>query len=74
MFRMPIIDRVKDMGAVAMGKVESGTVRVGDSLLLMPNKVVYLFILWVAVSLFNMKRVKIVYELAGSSKSCCHIY
>lgn len=42
---MPIIDRVKDMGAVVMGKVESGTVRVGDSLLLMPNKVVYLFIL-----------------------------
>ncbi|KAG4950915.1 hypothetical protein JHK82_045863 [Glycine max] len=37
-FRMPIIDRVKDMGAVVMGKVESGTVRVGDSLLLMPNK------------------------------------
>ena len=74
MFRMPIIDRVKDMGAVVMGKVESGTVRVGDSLLLMPNKVVYLFILWVAVSLFNMKWVKIVYELAGSSESCCHIY
>lgn len=57
-----------------MGKVKSGTVSVGDSLLRMPNKVVYLFILWVAVSLFNMKRVKIVYELAGSSKSCCHIY
>ncbi|MED6124319.1 hypothetical protein PIB30_057869, partial [Stylosanthes scabra] len=38
-FRMPIIDKFKDMGTVVMGKVESGTVREGDSLLVMPNKV-----------------------------------
>ncbi|GLT87582.1 hypothetical protein SLE2022_056610 [Rubroshorea leprosula] len=37
-FRMPIIDKFKDMGTVVMGKVESGTVREGDSLLVMPNK------------------------------------
>ncbi|XP_027340784.1 eukaryotic peptide chain release factor GTP-binding subunit ERF3A-like isoform X2 [Abrus precatorius] len=37
-FRMPIIDRFKDMGTVVMGKVESGTVREGDSMCVMPNK------------------------------------
>ncbi|XP_054817466.1 uncharacterized protein LOC129317134 isoform X1 [Prosopis cineraria] len=36
--RMPILDKFKDMGTVVMGKVESGTVREGDSLLVMPNK------------------------------------
>lgn len=38
-FRMPIIDKFKEMGTVVMGKVESGSVREGDSLLVMPNKV-----------------------------------
>ncbi|XP_038894704.1 eukaryotic peptide chain release factor GTP-binding subunit ERF3A isoform X1 [Benincasa hispida] len=38
-FRMPIIDKFKDMGTTVMGKVESGTVREGDSLLVMPNKI-----------------------------------
>ncbi|KAG5543616.1 hypothetical protein RHGRI_016386 [Rhododendron griersonianum] len=37
-FRLPIIDKFKDMGTVVMGKVESGSVSEGDSLLLMPNK------------------------------------
>ncbi|KAM7280372.1 hypothetical protein ACFE04_007506 [Oxalis oulophora] len=37
-FRMPIIDKFKDMGTVVMGKVESGSLREGDSLLVMPNK------------------------------------
>lgn len=37
--RMPIIDKFKDMGTVVMGKVESGSIREGDSLVLMPNKV-----------------------------------
>ncbi|KAF7819945.1 eukaryotic peptide chain release factor GTP-binding subunit ERF3A [Senna tora] len=36
--RMPILDKFKDMGTVVMGKVESGSVREGDSLLVMPNK------------------------------------
>jgi len=36
---MPIIDRFKDMGTVVMGKTEAGTVRTGDMLLVMPNKV-----------------------------------
>ncbi|CAH2037057.1 unnamed protein product [Thlaspi arvense] len=37
-FRMPIIDKFKDMGTVVMGKVESGSIREGDSLIIMPNK------------------------------------
>ncbi|KAK6249759.1 hypothetical protein SCA6_003764 [Theobroma cacao] len=37
-FRMPIIDKFKDMGTVVMEKVESGSVLEGDSLLVMPNK------------------------------------
>ncbi|KAK3034092.1 hypothetical protein RJ639_034072 [Escallonia herrerae] len=37
-FRLPIIDKFKDMGTVIMGKVESGSVREGDNLLVMPNK------------------------------------
>ncbi|GAU16275.1 hypothetical protein TSUD_299070, partial [Trifolium subterraneum] len=37
-FRMPILDKFKDMGTVVMGKVESGSIREGDSLLIMPNK------------------------------------
>jgi len=38
---MPIIDKYKDMGTVVMGKIESGTIREGDSLLVMPNKVFF---------------------------------
>ena len=37
---MPIIDKFKDMGTMVMGKIESGTIREGNSLLVMPNKVV----------------------------------
>ncbi|MQL88551.1 hypothetical protein Taro_021114 [Colocasia esculenta] len=37
--RMPIIDKFKDMGTMVMGKIESGTIREGNSLLVMPNKV-----------------------------------
>ncbi|KAL2482359.1 Translation elongation factor EF1A/initiation factor IF2gamma family protein [Forsythia ovata] len=38
-FRLPIIDKFKDMGTVVMGKIESGSIREGDSMLIMPNKV-----------------------------------
>ncbi|CAA2970373.1 eukaryotic peptide chain release factor GTP-binding subunit ERF3A-like isoform X1 [Olea europaea subsp. europaea] len=37
-FRLPIIDKFKDMGTVVMGKVESGSICEGDSVLIMPNK------------------------------------
>lgn len=39
-FRMPIMDRYKDMGTVVMGKSEAGLVRKGDALLMMPNRAV----------------------------------
>ncbi|KAI0650278.1 eukaryotic polypeptide chain release factor 3 [Trametes meyenii] len=35
---MPISEKYKDMGTIVVGKVESGHMRKGDSLLLMPNK------------------------------------
>ncbi|KAH7444894.1 hypothetical protein KP509_02G096500 [Ceratopteris richardii] len=37
-FRMPLIDKYRDMGTMVMGKIESGTVRRGDNLMVMPNK------------------------------------
>ena len=41
---MPIIDKFKDMGTVVMGKVESGSIREGNNLLVMPNKVLSLIV------------------------------
>ncbi|KAI0326657.1 eukaryotic polypeptide chain release factor 3 [Cubamyces sp. BRFM 1775] len=35
---MPISEKYKDMGTIIVGKVESGHMRKGDTLLLMPNK------------------------------------
>ncbi|KAF8558773.1 hypothetical protein OG21DRAFT_1432380 [Imleria badia] len=35
---MPISEKYKDMGAIAVGKIESGHMRKGDPLVLMPNK------------------------------------
>jgi peptide chain release factor subunit 3 len=37
-FLMPIADKVKDMGTVVMGKIESGHVKKGASLVIMPNR------------------------------------
>ncbi|KAH9564356.1 hypothetical protein CY35_04G021200 [Sphagnum magellanicum] len=39
-FRMPLIDKFKDMGTVVMGKIESGSVHRGDTLMIMPNKAI----------------------------------
>lgn len=38
-FMLPISEKYNEMGACVMGKLESGRVKKGDSLLLMPNKV-----------------------------------
>jgi len=35
---MPISEKYKDMGTIVVGKVESGHMRKGDQLVLMPNK------------------------------------
>lgn len=38
-FLMPVLEKYKDMGTVVMGKVESGEMKKGQSLILMPNRV-----------------------------------
>lgn len=35
---MPIADKTRDMGTIIMGKLESGTVKKGQQVILMPNK------------------------------------
>ena len=35
---IPISEKYKDMGTIAVGKLESGHIRKGDTLMLMPNK------------------------------------
>ncbi|KAK9704048.1 translation termination factor GTPase eRF3 [Basidiobolus ranarum] len=35
---MPITEKYKDMGTIVVGKIESGKIRKGQSILLMPNK------------------------------------
>ncbi|EJF62770.1 eukaryotic polypeptide chain release factor 3 [Dichomitus squalens LYAD-421 SS1] len=35
---MPVSEKYKDMGTIVVGKIESGHLRKGDTLLLMPNK------------------------------------
>ncbi|KAJ8522970.1 hypothetical protein ONZ45_g479 [Pleurotus djamor] len=35
---MPISEKYKDMGTIVVGKIESGHIRKGDNLVLMPNK------------------------------------
>lgn len=35
---VPISEKYKDMGTIVVGKIESGHLRKGDTLLLMPNK------------------------------------
>lgn len=37
-FRLPVVDKYKDMGTVIFGKVESGATRKGAQLILMPNR------------------------------------
>jgi len=36
---MPISEKYKDMGTIVVGKIESGHIKKGDGLILMPNKV-----------------------------------
>lgn len=37
-FRMPIMDKYRDMGTIVMGRSEAGLVQVGDVLQIMPNR------------------------------------
>ena len=36
---MPISEKYRDMGTIVVGKIESGRLRKGSNLILMPNKV-----------------------------------
>ena len=36
---MPIADKFKDMGTIVIGKIESGWVKKGQTVMIMPNKV-----------------------------------
>ncbi len=38
-FRMPILNRYRDMGTIIEGKIEQGKLSLGDKLLLLPNKI-----------------------------------
>lgn len=40
---MPVVEKYKDMGTVLMGKVESGEAKKTQILLLMPNRVCFIF-------------------------------
>ena len=46
--RIPVVDRYKDMGTIALGKVESGQVYIGQKLVLMPNRVSINWLLLIA--------------------------
>jgi peptide chain release factor subunit 3 len=37
--RIPVMDRMKDRGIVVFGKVESGTINMGEKLTLSPNNI-----------------------------------
>ncbi|KAI6657532.1 Eukaryotic peptide chain release factor GTP-binding subunit ERF3A isoform X1 [Oopsacas minuta] len=39
-FRLPIVDKMKDMGTVVLGKIESGSVTAGQQMMMMPNKTI----------------------------------
>lgn len=74
---MPIIDKFKDMGTTVMGKVESGSVREGDSLLIMPNKVPVLCLLSILrdlLVLFYAKNDSLIHWYAGSGEGYCYIH
>lgn len=44
-FLMPVVEKYKDMGTVVMGKVESGEMKKGQSLIIMPNRVSFIYII-----------------------------
>ena len=39
-FRLPVMDKMKDMGTMVLGKIESGCLTPGQQLVMMPNKTV----------------------------------
>lgn len=37
--RIPILDKMRDRGAIVFGKIENGTLNMGDKLALMPSNI-----------------------------------
>lgn len=37
--RIPVVDKYKDMGTIVLGKVESGSVKCNDTIMMMPNRI-----------------------------------
>lgn len=60
--RIPILDKMRDRGVVIFGKVESGTVNLGDKLTLMPSN-----ILCQVQSLYNCKSEPVRYAKPGEN-------
>ena len=40
-FMLPVSEKYNELGTMVMGKIESGHIKKGDTLLLMPNKVIF---------------------------------
>jgi peptide chain release factor subunit 3 len=60
--RVPILDKMKDRGVVAFGKVESGTIRIGSKLSIMPNNINAQ-----VVALYNCKQELVRYAKPGEN-------
>lgn len=78
---MTIIDKFKDMGTVVMGKIESGTVREGETLLVMPNKVpvqIHIFIfshtIYIIFGVVCRSALTLIINVLGTSQSSCYIH
>jgi len=60
--RIPVLDKMKDRGIVAFGKVECGTVRIGTKLAIMPNN-----IQCQVTGLYNCKQELVKYATPGEN-------
>ena len=60
--RVPVLDKMKDRGVVAFGKVESGTIRIGSKLSVMPNNIHAQ-----VVALYNCKQELVRYAKPGEN-------
>ena len=60
--RVPVLDKMKDRGVVAFGKVESGVIRIGSKLAVMPNNTK-----WQVVGIYNCKLELVRYANPGEN-------
>ncbi|KAG9018998.1 translation termination factor GTPase eRF3 [Tulasnella sp. 427] len=59
---MPVSEKYKDMGTVIVGKIESGRIRKGDGLILMPNKTMV-----EVAGIYNEMEEEVPYALCGDN-------